>query len=72
VLRARLRSLWVLLTDPAEWSARHYARKNRMDFAALRPRAWRTDVGLDRDGVRAPSCADAVTTITSTEHQGKT
>jgi len=32
----RLRALWLLLTRPAEWSAEHYKRKNRMDFAALR------------------------------------
>jgi hypothetical protein len=33
---SRLRRLWQLLRDPAAWSAEHYRRKNRMDFAALR------------------------------------
>lgn len=35
-----LASLRLLLLDPAAWSARHYARKNRMDLVALKPDAW--------------------------------
>ncbi|HND30264.1 MAG TPA: hypothetical protein PKY30_25990 [Myxococcota bacterium] len=37
----RLRSLLLLLRSPAEWSAQHYARKNRMDFVACKPELWR-------------------------------
>jgi hypothetical protein len=33
---ARLRRLWFFFTQPGAWSAEHYRRKNRMDFAALR------------------------------------
>jgi hypothetical protein len=33
---ARLQGLWLLVTRPGAWSARHYARNSRLHFAALR------------------------------------
>ena len=39
-MRSRLRDLWLLLTQPAAWSAEHYRRKNRMDYTALHPNRW--------------------------------
>ena len=39
--RRRVRALVLLALDPAEFSARRYAERDRMDFAALNKDAWR-------------------------------
>jgi hypothetical protein len=39
-LRKGLRSLKLLLLNPAQWSAEHYAKKNTYETVATTPEKW--------------------------------
>jgi hypothetical protein len=39
-LRKGLRSLKLLLFNPAQWSAEHYAKKNSYETVATTPEKW--------------------------------
>lgn len=43
--RTRLGRLWLLLTDPARWSAERYAASSAMHLSAVQPASWRQDLG---------------------------
>ena len=44
-LVAALRTLKLLITDPAAYSARRYATSSAMYLSAVMPETWREDVG---------------------------
>jgi hypothetical protein len=58
--KERLSGWWLLLKDPAAWSARWYRRKNTYDHAFAQPQIWRdpreeegpvdSNAGVDKEG----------------------
>lgn len=64
--RGRLARLWLLLSDPARWSAERYASSSAMHLSALHPETWRQDLGP-----QAPAPAAAPSAATTPDRAGR-